>query len=125
MIFLVLVGSKMKNPCDFFLFEASLIHSWKEYLIRNRICPIFIGHLYILQIRMKTGSKLQKCRYFRSRTLAAILMKLNTSIGIFITNHLEQFSGTVINTVVICRPEFKFWFVNWSVIIVKTQMFDI
>ena len=38
------------------------------------------------------------------RILVATLMKLHTFIGIFISNHLEQFSGPVINIVIIYRP---------------------
>ena len=61
------------------------------------------------------------------RTLVAIQMKLDTFIGIFITNLMEQFWGLVVNIVTIYRPEckFKFWFVNLSMIYGKTQTFGI
>ena len=39
------------------------------------------------------------------RILVAMLMKLYTYIGIFIINHLKQFSGPAINIVIIYRPE--------------------
>ena len=50
-------------------------------------------------------------------------MKLQTFIGVFITNHLEQLTGPVINIVIIYRPDcvFKFWFINSSMIVAKTQ----
>ena len=54
-------------------------------------------------------------------------MKLYTLIGIFIKNHLEKFAGAAINIDKNYRPEykFKFWFVNLSMIICKTQKFVI
>ena len=54
-------------------------------------------------------------------------MKLHSFIGILISNHLKQFSRPVINIVIIYRPgcKFRFWSVNLSMIVVKTQQFGI
>ena len=54
-------------------------------------------------------------------------MKLHTFIDIFITDHVEPFSGPVIEIGVAHRTDckFEFWFVNSPMVIIKTQKFDI
>ena len=54
-------------------------------------------------------------------------MKLHTFIDTFITDHVEPFSGPVIEIGVAHRTDckFEFWFVNSPMVIIKTQKFDI
>lgn len=80
----------------------SLLRFWKECLIRNS--------MRILSNFFWTLVKITNADIFR--ILVAILKKLHIFIAIFITNHLEQFLGPVINTVTICAPEFKFKFLR-------------
>ena len=109
-----------------FLFEASLIHFWKEILSRNKMSILsnFLSDIYtVYRSEWKLGQNHKKVDIFR--TLAAILEKLYTCISILISNQWKQFSGPVINIGIIYRTDCKleFWSVDSSMIIFKIQQF--
>ena len=88
-----------------------------NYEENEHYCQFFLDICTFYRRKWKLDQNHKYVDIFRN--LVATLTKIDKFAGTFNTNHLEKFSGPVINIVIIYRPgcKFKFWSVNSSMII--------